>query len=191
MGQLCSLIPRIFFQQQLLVYDFEIPVIRVLSFAHPYKYTSTSCDLIGIHFRCSYSKVFHLHTIRLLSMLPISMPHEMRWWRPGGGPSPTSLQWLTSKSGTSNTDPSVVWGVGPSPTSLQWLTRHQIDPSVVLPGWPSVLEVFRESFADNKGGALSAVCVQCAHSATIWPFGRSRSPYFGVFWASLLFGSRF
>ena len=42
-----------------------------------------------------------------------------------------------------------------------------------------------------KGGALSAVRVQCARSATIWASGRSRNPYFVVLWASLLFGSRF
>ena len=33
--------------------------------------------------------------------------------------------------------------------------------------------------------------VQCARSATIWAFVRSRNPYFVVLLASLLFGSRF
>ena len=33
------------------------------------------------------------------------------------------------------------------------------------------------------GGALSAVHMQCARSATIWACGRSRNPYFVVFWA--------
>ena len=42
-----------------------------------------------------------------------------------------------------------------------------------------------------RGGALSAVRVQCTRSATIWASGRSRNPYFVVLWASLLFGSRF
>ena len=41
------------------------------------------------------------------------------------------------------------------------------------------------------GGASSALCVQCARSATIWAFSRSRNPYFVLLWASLLFGNRF
>ena len=31
-----------------------------------------------------------------------------------------------------------------------------------------------------KGGALSAVRVQCARSATIWASGRTRDPYFEI-----------
>ena len=31
-----------------------------------------------------------------------------------------------------------------------------------------------------RGGALSAVRVQCARSATIWASGRTRDPYFEI-----------
>ena len=68
---------------------------------------------------------------------------------------------------------------------------------VVMYMWGSrKLGSYRALFQQNLkvylcGGALSAVHVQCARSATIWVPGRSRNPYFVVLWASLLFGIRF
>ena len=44
-----------------------------------------------------------------------------------------------------------------------------------------------EGCQPSKGAYL----VQCAHSVTIWAFGRPRDPYFVILGASLLSESRF
>ena len=57
-------------------------------------------------------------------------------------------------------------------------------------GWWEPLVQYSTELGRKLDG-VSALWGRLKRSATIWASGRSRNPYFVVFLASLLFGSRF